>query len=285
MLDYSYHANSTKADTVVFGDSSAFLGIDPRLIDRELGTHTVVLPNTIGSLQVTGDMALRRYLAVNSQPRVIVFFFTPWDLNFRHASRPEFLFEGEEMLLRNGTLGDIANFALHHPKTFLRFPLQVNALLDFHDLQLALRTDRRQQAIAGHGHLNYTDPVGSVPPNCSLPSSYLHAADTSPIRSLIKQYTTPQTTVLLYLSPIPSCNNAGEVAMQHLRGLPVAAPQALPPEWFAADGMYAHILPTHVAAGTQLLVNALRPLKIDADSRESSKPSMAYQNSVKTTHE
>ena len=32
VLDYSYHAAGANADRVIFGDSSAFLGIDPRLI-------------------------------------------------------------------------------------------------------------------------------------------------------------------------------------------------------------------------------------------------------------
>ncbi len=122
LLDYSYEAKPSNADIVIFGDSSAFLGIDPKQIDSELGTHTVVLPNTVGSLQVTGDLALRHYLALNRPPRAIVFYFTPWNLDFRHSSPPEFLFEGEEMLLRNGNLKEIASFAFHHPQAFLEFP-------------------------------------------------------------------------------------------------------------------------------------------------------------------
>ena len=258
VLDYSYGAKAANADIVIFGDSSAFLGIDPKRIDSELGTHTIVLPNTVGSLQVTGDLALRRYLALHRPPRAIVFYFTPWNLDFRHSSPPEFLFEGEEMLLRNGSLKEIASFASHHPKTFLEFPFQVNALLDFHAFRLALSTDRRQQVIAGRGHMEYTDPIGPLTPPCKLPIPYLRVPETASIAASMHQYATPQTRVFLYLSPIPACNNASEVTMQQPRGVEGAGKQTLPPGWFAADGMYAHILPKHVMVDTELFVNALR---------------------------
>ena len=258
VLDYSYEAKPSNADIVIFGDSSAFLGIDPKQIDRELGTHTVVLPNTVGSLQVTGDLALRHYLALNRPPRAIVFYFTPWNLDFRHSSPPEFLFEGEEMLLRNGKLKEIASFAFHHPQTFLEFPFQVNALLDFHAFRLALSTNRRQQVIAGRGHMDYTDPIGPIPLPCQLPRQDLRSPETASIAASMRQYATPQTRVFLYLSPIPACNNANEVSTQQPRGVGAVGRHMLPPGWFAADGMYAHILPKHVTVDTQLFVDALR---------------------------
>jgi len=35
------------ADMVIFGDSSAFLGVDPRLVEQQLHIKSVVLPMAI----------------------------------------------------------------------------------------------------------------------------------------------------------------------------------------------------------------------------------------------
>lgn len=258
VLDYSYRAAPVNADVVVFGDSSAFLGVDPRLIDSQLGTRTVVLPNTVGSLQVTGDMALRRYLANNRPPKAIVFYFTPWDLDFRHSSPPQFVFEGEEVLLRNGSLREIAAYAVHHPRAMLMFPFQMNALVDAHGLKLALTTDRRAQTVAARGHMDYTDPIGPIGSRCTLPAADLHGQNLSPISALMQRYARPGTRVFLYLSPIPGCENAGKLNIPPVQGVQTLSARTLPPEWFAADGLYAHVLPPHVRVETALLADALR---------------------------
>ena len=74
MLEYPYDSRAN-ADIVIFGDSSAFFGIDPRLVNAQLGVRSVVLPDTVGSIPVTGDKPLQAYLAHNRKPRLIVFYF------------------------------------------------------------------------------------------------------------------------------------------------------------------------------------------------------------------
>src|SRR5579875_2859422 len=110
VLEFPFEAGTPDADVVVFGDSSAFLGVDPKLVNAELGVRSVVLPGTVGSLPVIGDAPLRAYLEHHKKPRLIVLYFTIWDLDFSHMA-PGRLFEGEEMMLRHGSAAEMARFA------------------------------------------------------------------------------------------------------------------------------------------------------------------------------
>jgi hypothetical protein len=162
------------------------------------------------------------------------------------------------MLLRNGSLPDIARFALHHPKMLVRFPLQLNSLLDLHDIELALHSDRGRMTEQAQGHMDYTDPIGPLPEHCEIPADYLRPPDKAAIEALVRKYETAQTHVLLYMAPVPACANAVVVQKETAAELPAAPPGTLPPGWFAADGMCAHVLPPHVAVSTQLLIDAVR---------------------------
>jgi len=66
---------------VVFGDSAAST-ISIRLVcPPSLGQRSSTSPTRGTALVVGGDETLRRYLRNNRPPRLIVFYFVPWDLN------------------------------------------------------------------------------------------------------------------------------------------------------------------------------------------------------------
>ena len=77
-LEYGFTASGVNADIILFGESSAVMGIDPRLAARSLGMKVINIPNSLGSLNVTGDMALSHYLRVNRRPKLIVFYLGAW---------------------------------------------------------------------------------------------------------------------------------------------------------------------------------------------------------------
>ncbi len=272
VLDYGFKARGVNADVVIFGDSSAFLGIDPRRVDQELGTRVVIIPNTIGSLPVTGEMALREYLAHNAPPRLIIFYFTPWNLDFTHNENPRLLFEGEEMLLRHGSLREIAAFAWKHPGKLLQFPLQLNSNFGLDSLKQTLANDRGHMTAEDHGHIDYTDAYGPMT-SCMLPTAMLSPTRTASIRSLEQRYASPQTRVVVYLAPVPACGNAGVFSDRSFAPLTSRPPAILPASWFATDGLYAHILPPHVAASTQLFIDSMRSTpELNVENAEAAVP-------------
>ncbi len=258
VLNFGFHADHQNADVVIFGDSSAAVGIDPRLLDAELGIRSVVLPNTLGSLPVTGDMALRRYLEHNTSPRLIVFYFSPWDLNYNGPGGEKFLFEGEQMLLRNGSWHDIASFARAHPLALLAFPWQANSMLGVKNVWMTLRSDRQRDTERARGHIDYNDPIGPLQAPCKINDADIRETSSASVERLVSRYAARGLHVAVYLAPIPACSNSGIFTERSFAQLGAAPPATLPPPYFAADGMFAHILPPFVPASSRLFVDALR---------------------------
>ena len=258
MLDYAWNAQGVNADVVIFGDSSAFLGIDPHLVDNQLGIKSVVLPNTVGSLPVNQDQALESYLAHNSRPRLLVLYFTAWDLNYG-ATTDTRLYEGEEMLLRHDSLADIARFAVKHPLELPAFPLRNYSTVGPTIVKSILHGDNR--AVSTAAALGHVDDREDYPPlgaDCSLPARYLKADRVDSVRALASKYKLRGYNVVVYLAPMPACSNAVQLTHGTFDGLALAPPAALPPASFKGDGFYAHINPGSVAQSTQTFISVLR---------------------------
>jgi hypothetical protein len=258
MLDYPWHTQGQNADVVVFGDSSAFLGIDPHRINAQLGIKSLALPDTIGSLPVTRDMPLEFYLAHNTRPRLIVLYFTPWDLNYDNSGETH-LYEGEELILRHGTVQQIKDFALQHPLELPSFPLRTYGSFGPGVLKAMLSgANREQQAAQSLGHMDYSE--SAYPPiaaGCTLPAEDVTATDTAGVRALAAKYRARGYRVVLYLAPIPGCTNSSVFARQTYNGLALAPPAILPSTFFNQDGLYAHMEPAAVPEASRIFADAI----------------------------
>ncbi len=253
VLQYSFDARQD-ADVLIFGDSSAFLGIEPKSINSGLKVKSLVLPNTIGSLPITGEISLQSYLARNRPPKLLVLYFTAWDLDYRQTAGSRVLFEGEEMLLHNGSWQEIFAFARHHPLELLAFPIRFNSTLGLSLLRKAVRQSKREEETSeALGHVDYAEPYPPLPSGCAYPPDLLSSSADASVKALIRRYTTSQTEVLVYLAPMPDCQGASVISTrQPLSLLRVAPPAVLPAANFAADGLYAHPLPGAVFATSRI---------------------------------
>ena len=257
MLEYPYDSRAN-ADVVIFGDSSAFFGIDPRLVNAQLGIKSVVLPDTVGSIPVTGDEPLEAYLAHNRKPRLLVFYFSAWNLEFGHAAHGR-LFEGEEMMLRHRSGREIASFATHHPLELLAFPFRLYSTFGPKIVSAAIHhVNREQVTTEALGHAEYTEPFAPLNDTCRIPANYLANTGDESVRSLVRRYTSPETKVMVYLAPVPACSNSAQLLTRSFKGVDAAQPRLLPPDSFAGDPYYAHILPGSVAAASKLFADALQ---------------------------
>ena len=261
MLEYAYDVHTPlgqSADVVLFGDSSAFIGIDPKILNQRLGIRSLVLPDSIGSIPVTGDAPLRSYLAHNPPPRLLVLYFSPWNLDFAHI--PKFrLFEGEEMLLRHGTAHEIAEFTLHHPTEMLQFPFRLYSTFGPKMLHAALHhVNREQETADALGHADYNEARPSLNASCSIPAEYLSQTGMSSVEELLRRYSTVNTRVMVYIAPIPGCRNSAVAADRSYAALGAAPPRVLPPHDFIGDVYYAHMLPSAVPEATGVFAEALK---------------------------
>jgi hypothetical protein len=256
VLDYAYQTAGQNADVVVFGDSSAFFALDPIQMSRELGLKVVNLPNTIGGLPVIGDMSLKRYLATNRPPRLILFYFCAWDLDYSKAKGTR-IFEGEEMLVRHGSWDQVLQFAVHHPREVFYFPFRVYSALGPGTLLNLLHLSHTVPEVSVYrGHVANRLPFAPLPGDCNIPDQDLQERRSASVLSLMARYSSLQTKTMLYLAPVPACHNAASLLTR--RELGVAVQATFPPEDFSADGYYAHLRPNAVAAATELATQKVR---------------------------
>ena len=257
-LDFPYQAEGVDADVVIFGDSSAFLGVDPLLLKRQLGLKAVVLPNTVGSLPVMADKALTFYLSRNTRPRLIVLYFSSWNLDFDHFTENR-MFEGEEMMLRHDRPREIFKFVLAHPMELTAYPLRNYSSIGGHYLHTLLhRTDRVKEAALALGHAADTEDYPRLDTNCSFPVKLTKPQGFDSVARLAQKYRAQGYRVAVYLAPLPACSNAAVLVSRDYSSLAIAPPGQLPPSSFLADGRFAHVGPESVPAATYLFGEAMR---------------------------
>ena len=260
VLDYGFEARNVNADVVIFGDSSAFIGIDPRVVNAELGVKTMVIPDTVGSLPVLNGMPLRTYLAHNKPPRLLVMYFSAWNLNYNDPQRHDLLFEGEEMLLRHGSFADIAQFARRKPLEVLTFPFKVYSALGWNNLNYARHhPNQRKEVNDVLGHMDYAFTYPPMVSPCKIPELYLEEGGDASVRALVQQFENAGTRVEVYLAPMPECSNSDAILQRTFQNVGAAKPIVLPPSWFVGDDSDAHIRPAQVGANSRLFSMRLRP--------------------------
>lgn len=253
VLDYGYGRDNEKADIVVFGDSTAIYDIDTVRLSRNLGRKVITLPGTFGSLPVTGDSTLRRYLAGNPAPRLIVFYFAPWNLDVGSTANG-WSYEGDEQVLRHDGLGEVWRLAVKHPQDMLAFPLRFYVTPSKMTLT-GLRKAPELKVLQGHVVYPHLD---SLKQSCSLPSTAMTERKAQFVLKLKSAFTSQRTKTLVYLAPIPNCKFASTVQGVRYPGLDAAPPVILPYQKFANDPFYAHVLAPFESEATDLLAGAIR---------------------------
>jgi hypothetical protein len=256
-MDFGYRTAGMNADVVLFGDSAVLYGVNPSLISRQLGLKVVNLPSTAGSLHVTDDLVLQRYLQNNRPPRLIVFYFPPWELDY-HAEPSQALFEGEEMLLRHGTLRQIAAFTRKEP-SILQFPLQFYVNSPKVALMAALRHQDRTTSIeTTMGHMDTQVSRTHLTRPCMIPQRFVDPSGIASVEELAARYRSPARRILIFLAPIPACGNASELIGRTYDRVPAAPPREMSPELYLADPYYIHLDPSAVPAASKALAEAIR---------------------------
>ena len=259
MLEYSFASSNANADVVIFGDSSALFGIDPLQMSAKLGLKTINLPNTMSSLPVTGDMALRQYLAHSAPPRLIVLYFTAWNSNFSNIDDPDKLFDGEEMLLRHGTLQQIVSYTASHLRELAMFPFKFYTANSVSKSFTHLLHWRQTPPIApAMGHADLDLPSWKIMKSpCEIKVRVLREAPFDSVEALAKRYSTQKTKVLVYMAPIPACANAQILATLPYSTLPAAPPREMDPSNYDDDGYFTHLDRHGVPEATDNLIAAV----------------------------
>lgn len=262
ILSYGFDVAGRNADVVIYGDSTANHGINPRQLSAELGEKVLNIPSNLSVLLVDDDLPLEHYIQLNTPPKIIVFYLAPWNLDYRHDGyQQNALYTGIEMLLRYGSSNKIVAFLKAHPAVTIQFPLMFYRanLTPGGILQRGLLRQQALQVASTNGHV---DAIGksSYDDQCLIPQSLVDRQGVDTVRQLVKKYTTAETQVLVYLAPIPSCRNAQSVVNQSLQAHMLSPPKILPASLYVRDEYYGHLYAAGVPLATENLVEAIRQL-------------------------
>ncbi len=251
MLDHSYNLQNTNADIVIFGDSSALYGIDTPRLSTELGLKVINLPQSIGSLVVSGDLPLRKYLAANKPPRMIIFYFTPWNLDFETAA-DDHSYEGTEQLVRHGSGAELMHVLRVKPRRLLTFPLSFYLV---HSSLTRLWTSGGFKSTMQNGFSPYPANLeGPLIASCTIPQQLVNSSTDRSLQKLRTDFAHEGTEMVTVLAPVPQCKGADQLKARLGSSLDV-----MPHGDFANDMMLVHLRADHAAEATERLAGILRP--------------------------
>lgn len=258
-IEYGF-TTKVNADVVVFGESSAMMGIDPRTISSAIDQKVVNLPNTLGSLIVSGELQLQHYLRTNRRPKLLIIYLAPFNLDYAHIQHLANLYEGEEMLVRHGTVGDIFRFARSHSLEILQFPFRFYAVNSFPAMAKNLSKPITPSKIAIElGHTEEKVNFGTLKSTCSLPASFTNKeASMESVQRLVRRYGGSADRIMVFVAPIPSCGGTLTFLSLPYGELHAEPPKFMPPNSFWDDGYYIHLTPAAVPEATGELIVAIR---------------------------
>lgn len=257
--DYPYEVTGVDADVVIFGDSSALVGVDPLLMQSELGVSVVNLSPLLQSLIVLRDTPLAAYLQHNKPPKLIVIYVVPWNTGMPQGDG---FTDGLITTIRHDTATHALARALRHPVDTLNADIFLGNLILGH-LRGPRTMEAREAAWRNQGF--FPLPAGRPHMNagCSLDADARLPGDFGAWpQFLVKRYQTATTRVVLYLAPVPNCQDMEQFhrAVQEIQPRPINQWQTLAPELFINDSFDAHPERRNVPITTQMLIDSLRPL-------------------------
>ena len=114
-LAYATRLHGAHCDVVIWGDSSAMVGIDPAIVQARTGLSTCNIAEFKGMALVTNTLLLDTYLAHNARPRFLVIMFAPeaMFLNKSWAKTPTF--EAITFLVQSQPHLAVLRTLLQHP--------------------------------------------------------------------------------------------------------------------------------------------------------------------------
>ena len=178
--------------------------------------------------------------------------------------------------MRHGTTAEILGFAKVHTLEWLTLPFRFYIANPSPAIESAIKRQDRSGAIAASlGHYQpYRVPTLHSP--CLIPDYLLRDVPFDSVQMLQGKYSSPQTRVLVYIPPLPACQNVGSLVGRSYRALSAMPPNLMAPCFFLDDKRFVHLDKSGVAEATTYLTNAVRSALSGTHSRTAENlPTMA----------
>jgi hypothetical protein len=220
-LDHAYHYSGQQCDVLIFGDSTAVTGLDPKLITAETNLRTCNIAQTRSQFTVLGTQTLDSFLRRNPPPRYLVIQMAPDAFRIDRDWELGHYGEGMLQLLRNRPLSESTLTFVRHPNASIQFAGWIfSTLPGTIGSSLHHKHPDNQVTQDADGFITYPLPSESSCIQTKSPQPPpLNQPDAAWIRSLRQRYSKPGTSVLIDASPIPGCDKQFAYLSQALAGL------------------------------------------------------------------
>jgi hypothetical protein len=210
LQDSAFTLRNTSCDVVIDGDSTANVGIDPRVIAEQTGLTACNIATNRPNTDDLGTMPLDHFLANNPKPKLIVFQLGPEDF-YRAKSPWQHAGPYTPLLLLSRHLPqrDALRIMIKHPAEttqFLLYVLQHEAMpLKFDSPKVAEQFRRAlEHAQQSNGQLDLNLPAQTT---CRAPALALFGPlDTTWADKLRQKYSGLAIPVLVRAAPLPACD-------------------------------------------------------------------------------
>jgi hypothetical protein len=202
-IAYGATLSDANCQVLIYGDSTAMLGIDPERVRQLTGLSTCNIAEYMGITMLDGTRLVDQYLARNRRPRYLIFNYAPEDLNpdQQHGNTNLHLFEAITYTLRQR--GRWVNLLLRHPGEFFDWSCRGLRVAAESVVTKPLSPEIQYLRNRTGGWIAPDDAHALS--SCSY-LSYASAPDRSWIEFLRSRYGRDGTTVLVDATPIPACD-------------------------------------------------------------------------------
>ncbi len=221
--DYAFSLKHVNCDIVIYGDSTAVTGIDPKVVSRATGLKACNIAQSQSIFEVLGPLALDTYLQNNTAPKYIVMQFAPETLV---RGRDDFFWpEGLTLLLRRHSVFEALPTLVRHPIQTYNFAMW--AIKTEVDSFRHPQPDFSQTTAIFQSHEGLL--ILPKPPQTRCTNQVKYVAPTqSWVTQMRQTYTSAVTKVFIDVSPIPDCAPDMEKIITGSRGVTDNLPPVYP---------------------------------------------------------
>jgi hypothetical protein len=201
-MGYGDKLHGARCDVLVYGDSSAMVGVDPAVVESKTGLATCNIAEIEGVTTVMGTDIVDAFLRNNPRPRFVVFLYTPDDLNPHRGWTGPSRMEAVIYLMR-------ARRSLRTLAVLLQHPDDSFGALEG-GLRILARDLRKPSLPSSSVHLREQHagwyPYPKISATRCPPFGPPTAVDRRWVEQLRDKYESPDTHVLVLSVPVPDCD-------------------------------------------------------------------------------
>lgn len=237
-MGYGDRLHGAKCDVLVYGDSSAMVGVDPAVIEVQTGLTACNISEIEAVTTVMGTEIVDEFLRNNPRPKFLVFVFAPDDLNPQRGWSGPSRMEAVIYLMRTRRdLRTLGTLAQHPTDTFGALEASLRELArDMRKPPLAVSSEHLRDEHRGWY------PYPKISATRCPPSAAPAAVDSAWIHELRTKYQSPKTQVLVLTVPVPACDPNFGIHSREVSRVTDNSLESYPLEQFSGVDLGAHLI-------------------------------------------